>query len=138
MLRKSELCEFWGQKTGKWVSRTVLCRYATKIRSHSKKKTWYSSQAGTERVQKLRVEYWEKIRNIEVQNLVFLDETGMMLGLARSHARSPLGTRVGGIKPFYRGAKVTAIGAISLKKVLAVMTLNESINRFMSILCSRL
>jgi hypothetical protein len=84
MLRKSELCEFWGQKTGKWVSRTVLCRYATKIRSHSKKKTWYSSQAGTERVQKLRVEYWEKIRNIEVQNLVFLDETGMMLGLARS------------------------------------------------------
>jgi hypothetical protein len=56
---------------------------------------------------------------------VFLDETGMMLGLARSHARSPLGTRVGGIKPFYRGAKVTAIGAISLKKVLAVMTLND-------------
>jgi len=36
-----------------------------------------------------------------------------MLGLARTHARSPLGTRVGGIKPFYRGAKVTAIGAIS-------------------------
>jgi len=50
-----------------------------------------------------------------------------MLGLARSHARSPLGTRVGGIKPFYRGAFVTAIGAISLNKVLAVMTLNDSI-----------
>jgi putative transposase len=50
----------------------------------------------------------------------------MMLGLARSHTRSPLGTRVGGIKPFYRGAKFIAIGAISLKKVLAVMTLNDS------------
>ena len=100
----------------------------TKIRTQSKKKTWYSSQAGTERVQKLRVEYWEKIRNIEAENLVFLDETGMLLGLARSHARSPLGTRVGGIKPFYRGAKVTAIGAISLKKVLAVMTLNDSMD----------
>jgi hypothetical protein len=36
---------------------------------------------------------------------VFLDEVGMMLGLARSHARSPLGTRVGGIKAFYRGQK---------------------------------
>jgi hypothetical protein len=59
---------------------------------------------------------------------VFLDETGIMLGLARSHARSPLGTRVGGIKPFYRGAFVTAIGAISLKKVLAVMTLNDSMD----------
>jgi len=33
--------------------------------------------------------------------------------------------RVGGIKPFYRGAKVSAIGAISLKKVVAVMTLHD-------------
>ncbi|MEG4070128.1 transposase [Microcoleus sp. Pol11C2] len=79
-------------------------------------------------MQKLRVEYWEKIREFEAQNLVFLDETGMMLGMARSHARSPLGTRVAGIKPFYRGAKVTVIGAISLKKVLAVMTLNDSMD----------
>jgi transposase len=124
----SELCELWGQKTGKWVSRTALCRYATKIRTQSKKKTWYSSQGGTERVQKLRVEYWEKIRNIEPENLVFLDETAIILGLARSYARSPLGTRVRGIKPFYRGAKVTAIGATSLKKVLAVMTMNDSID----------
>ena len=29
-------------------------------------------------------------------------------------------------QPFYRGAFVTAIGAISVKKVLAVMTLNDS------------
>gem|GEM_PF-3888902 len=68
MLRKSELCELWGQKTGKWVSRTALGRYATKIRTQPKKQTWYSSQAGTERLQKLRVEYWEKIRNIEAPN----------------------------------------------------------------------
>ncbi|MEG3959021.1 transposase [Microcoleus sp. herbarium2] len=94
----------------------------------NRKKTRYSSQAGTERVQKLRVEYWEKIRNVEARNLVFLDETAMMLGLARSPARSPLRTRVGGIKPFYRGATVTAIGAISLKKVLALMILNSSMD----------
>ena len=31
-------------------------------------------------------------------------------------------------KPFDRGAKVTVIGAISLKQVLAVMTLNGSMN----------
>ena len=37
-----------------------------------------------------------------------------MLGLARSHARSPLGTGVGGIKPFYRGAKVTVIKSYAL------------------------
>jgi hypothetical protein len=61
-----------------------------------------------------------------VRTSVFLNETGMILGLARSHARSQLGTRVGGIKPFYRAAFVTAIGAICVKKVLAVMTLNDS------------
>ena len=68
MLRKSELCELLGQRTGKWVSRTALCRYVQKLGLNRKKKTWYSSQAGTEKVQKLRVEYWEKIRNIEAQN----------------------------------------------------------------------
>ena len=52
-----------------------------------------SSQAATERVQNLRVEYWEKVKNIDVENLVFLDETGVLLGLARTHARSQLGTR---------------------------------------------
>ena len=100
----------------------------TKIRAKSQKKTWYSSQAATERVQKLRVEYWEKIKDIEPKNLVFLDETGILLGLARTHSRSPRGTRVADIKPFYRGAKVTAIGAISMNKVLALMTMNDSMN----------
>ncbi len=53
---------------------------------------------------------------------------GVLLGLTRTHARSPQGTRVYDLKPFYRGAKVTVIGAISLKQVLAVMTLNGSMD----------
>jgi len=40
----------------------------TKIRTHSKKKHGVVAFAGTERVQKLRVEYWEKIKNIEPEN----------------------------------------------------------------------
>jgi len=38
------------------------------IRNQSYKKTWYSSQAATERVEKLREEYWEKIKDIEPEN----------------------------------------------------------------------
>jgi transposase len=68
MLRKSELCELLGQRTGKWVSRTALCRYLQKLGLNRKKKHGTVAFAGTERVQKLRVEYWEKIRNIEAQN----------------------------------------------------------------------
>ncbi|MGD1912045.1 MAG: hypothetical protein ACFB2X_14670 [Rivularia sp. (in: cyanobacteria)] len=53
---------------------------------------------------------------------------GVLLGLTRPLARSERGTRVHDFKPFYRGAKVTVIGAISIKQVLAVMTLNGSMN----------
>ena len=59
-----------------------------------------STQAATDRVQKLRVEYWEKVKDLDPANLVFLDETGVLLGLARTHARSQQGTRVYELKPF--------------------------------------
>jgi hypothetical protein len=35
---------------------------------------------------KLRLEYWEKVKHIDKKNLVFLDETGVLLGLTRTHA----------------------------------------------------
>jgi hypothetical protein len=72
------------------------------------------SQAATDRVQKLRGEYWEKVKNIAPENLVLLDEMGVLLGLNRNYARSPHRTRVSNLKPFNRGAKITAIGAISI------------------------
>ena len=60
--------------------------------------------------------------------MVFLDESGVLLGLMRHHARSETGSRVYDLKPFYRGKKVTIIGAISISKVLAVMTLDNSMD----------
>lgn len=104
----------------------MLCLAKTTI--NSKKKTLRSSQAQTERVQKLRVEYWEKVRHIDPENLVFLDEMGVLLGLTRTHARSDRGSRVYDFKPYYRGAKVSVIGGISIRKVLAVMTLDGSMD----------
>ncbi|WP_445305061.1 IS630 family transposase [Microcoleus sp. Pol12B4] len=99
-----------------------------KTKADTKKKTLRSSQAAKERVQKLRCEYGEQVKDIEPENLVFLDEMGVLLGLTRTHARSPYGQRVYDLKPFYRGAKVTVIGAVSLKQVVAVMTLNASMD----------
>ncbi|NER53063.1 MAG: IS630 family transposase [Symploca sp. SIO1A3] len=100
----------------------------TKVRTISQKKTRYSSQAATPRVQKLRVEYWEKIKDIEPENLVFIDESGILLGVSRPYGRSEINTRVRDIKPFYRGAKITLVGAISQNKALALMTLNGSLD----------
>ena len=100
----------------------------TKTTTDAKKKTLRSTQAATERVQKLRGEYWEQVKDIEPYNLVFLDETGVLLGLTRTHARSLRGNRVYDLKPFYRGARVTVIGAISLTHVVALMTLDGSMD----------
>ncbi|MBD1880697.1 transposase [Coleofasciculus sp. FACHB-T130] len=59
---------------------------------------------------------------------MFPDEMGVLLGLTRTHARSSHGSRVYDLKPFYRGAKITVIGAISSQKVVALMTLNGSMD----------
>jgi len=124
----AEYCEYWGEHHSQWVSPSTMCRALQKARLTLKKKTLRSTQAATERVQKLRVEYWDVVKDIAPENLIFLDEMGVLLGLTRTQARSLEGTRVYDLKPFYRGAKVTVIGAISLTRVIAVMTMNDSMD----------
>jgi hypothetical protein len=48
--------------------------------------------------------------------MVFLDETGVLLGLMRHHARSKKGTRVYDLKPFYRGEKLLLLVLLVLVK----------------------
>ena len=95
---------------------------------NAKKKTLRSSQCATERVQGLRQEYWKQVQQVDPENLVFWDEMGVLLGLTRTHGRSLEGSRVYDLRPFYRGAKVTVVGAISLNQVVALMTLNGSMD----------
>ena len=99
-----------------------------KAATYFEKKTLRSSQAHKEINQKKRVEYWEKIRDVEPENLMFLDEMGVLLGTMRPIARSKKGERSYDIKPFYRGSRVTVVGAISNKKVIAMKTIKKSIN----------
>lgn len=97
---------------------------STKTEINAKKKTLYAAQAESERVQLLRVEYWQTVAEIEPQDLIFIDETGMNLGLSRTCARSIQGTRAYGTKPYERGANISLIGAISLKGFLGSMTVS--------------
>ncbi|MBM0740981.1 IS630 family transposase [Phormidium sp. CLA17] len=94
----------------------------------AQKKTLRSSQATSERVQLLRQEYWAQVTSIELKDLVFLDEMGVLLGLMRTHARAAPGERAYDFKPFYRGKKVSVMGAITVSKVLAVMTIDQSMD----------
>ena len=71
----------------------------------------------TDRVQLARFEYWQLIRLIPAQDLVFLDESGVNLSLAREYARSSKGSRAYRSKPS-QTKNVSVVGAISLKKGL--------------------
>ena len=68
----SEYCEYWGNIYGQWISPSTMCRELKRF-GLTKKNLLRSSQSATERVQKLRGEYWEKVKNIPPENLVFID-----------------------------------------------------------------
>lgn len=86
-----ELCEIFANKTGKLVARSAMCSGLQKFGLNGNKKP--STLAGTNRVLNLRLDYWEKVKHIEPENLVFLDETGILIDLTRTHARSQYGIR---------------------------------------------
>lgn len=101
---------------------------SSKTEAYAQKKTRRSQQAAEESKQRQRLKYWEEIRSIVPENLVFIDETGVLLGAMRMRGRSQRGQRVYDLKPFYRGQKVTVIGAISCRKVLAIKSIQGSMN----------
>jgi len=74
-------------------------------------------------VQKLRVDYWEKVRDIKTEDMVFVDEAGSNLGMTPLYGRSLKGTRAYGKAPVQRGENVSMIGAIALKGLLVVTEL---------------
>ena len=51
--------------------------------NYTKKKTLYAAEKRSERVQKARVEFWDKIRDIRAQDLIFIDESGVNLAMVR-------------------------------------------------------
>ncbi|NJL01632.1 MAG: hypothetical protein HC838_15045 [Spirulinaceae cyanobacterium RM2_2_10] len=72
----------------------------------------------SERVQRLRSEYWEVIRDIRVEGLVLLGESGVNLGLIRLFAWAMSGQRAYGAQP-KRGRNVSLVAGLSLAGVVA-------------------
>jgi hypothetical protein len=71
--------------------------------NHSVKKTFHAAEKEHETVQKQRVAFWQEIREIRVENLVLIDESGVNLAMERWYARSLRGERARGKKPRKRG-----------------------------------
>jgi len=65
----------------------------SKSSNSPEKKTLRASERDTERVQQLRMQYWQVMGEVNLADLVFGDETGFNLAMTRRYARSPRGLR---------------------------------------------
>ncbi len=63
------------------------------------------------------------MQGILAENLIFIDESGVNLSLARLFARAPKGKRAKSKRPMKRGKNVSLIGAIGLKGVITQVSL---------------
>jgi transposase len=61
------------------------------------------------------------VGGVAPQRLVFLDERGVLTGMARLHGRSPRGTRAHGSAPFGHWTRVTVLGALGTEGVVGAM-----------------
>jgi transposase len=75
------------------------------------------------------VKHLEWLAAQDPSRLVFIDETGSNLGMARLYARAPVGQRAHDRIPCNRGGPITIIGALRLRGLSAVMTVNSGTDR---------
>ena len=73
-------------------------------------------------MQQARVEFWQAITQIAAKDLVFIDEAGVNLAMARLYARALTGHRAYSHRPQNRGKNQTMIGAITLNGIIAALT----------------
>ncbi|MDJ0583191.1 IS630 family transposase [Crocosphaera sp.] len=124
----SELCELLEQKTKIRVSTATMGRISHDLDYTGQKKTLHAAEKESEEVQLKRVEFWKQIRDIKVEDLIFIDESGVNLAMLRLYARALKGKRARGEKPQKRGKNISIISALSIEKVLASSNIYGSVD----------
>ena len=74
-------------------------------------------------MQKLRRACWRKVRKIDVEHLVCVDESGANTAMSRTHARALKGPRAVGKVPHGHWKTLTILGALRWEGVAAAATI---------------
>lgn len=106
------------QRGGFTCSLTTIWRALRRWRLSFKKKSLHADERDRPDVQKKRRAFRRKVRKIEPQRLVFVDETGMTTAMTPTHAWAPRGQRAVGTAPG-RWESMTLIAALGLDGVHA-------------------
>jgi hypothetical protein len=90
------------------------------------KKTLRARQKDSDRIQIARIVFWQLINTFKAEDLVFIDESGINLGLERTHGCSEKGSRVYGKKPNIKGDNISLIAALGMDGVITKVSLTGS------------
>jgi transposase len=106
------------QKLGISGGIMIVCRGLKKLGVTRKKKTLHAAERDTPEVREERRSFRRKIKPIEPERLVFVDETGVTTAMTPAYGRAPRGERVEASAPA-SWESVTVIAAIGLDGVKA-------------------
>jgi transposase len=105
-------------RVGVPCSRMAIFRTLRKLKITRKKKSLHAQQRDTPRVRRKRRAFRTMVAGLEVQRLVFVDETGATTAMTRTYGRAPRGQRVQGSVPG-QWKSVTLIAGLRLSGVVA-------------------
>jgi transposase len=95
----------------------------------AEKKTFQATERDSERVQRLRAEFEQALKGIAIEALVFLDESGVTIQMARPYGRSASGRRVKGRVPGGWGRVLTVLGTVRADGMGGAMTICSPTDR---------
>lgn len=121
-----ELAEELSKRINKKLGVSHIARGLKKIGYSWKKKTFYAKERDSDKVQKERKDFEEQKKSLDVNKLVFLDESGYILESSPTYAWGLIGERVEVAKP-YRGERVNMIGALGIEGVRTMMTIEGGV-----------
>ena len=95
----------------------------------AEKKSLHTQERDTEENRKRRQEFVEVIGRIDLDRLIFLDESGVSTQMTRLYARCTGGARIHETTPDGRWKILTILGAISTRGMIATMTVEAATDR---------
>ena len=95
----------------------------------AQKKSLHAQERDTEENRKRREEFVEAIGKIDLDRLIFLDESGVSTQMTRLYARSTGGARIHETTPDGRWKILTILGAISTRGMIATITIEAATDR---------
>jgi transposase len=88
----------------------------------AQKKTLRASEQDRADIQEERAVFCERVRQIDPEELVFIDESGITTAMTRLYARAPRGERARGSAPG-GWRRLTVLGALSGEGMIAAMSI---------------